>query len=81
MPQGEKQYVAMKYRKLMFDDLKAKRDQSVETAKVTLTEPKNSLDATEVAPRAATQINTQKTIIINKNAQTTAVYTRQNEHL
>lgn len=72
MPQGEKQYVAMKYRKLMYDDLKKKRDQSVQAAKVTLTEPKNSTDAMEVAPRATAKIATEAIILVNINGKPTA---------
>ena len=72
MPDNEKRAVALKYRKLMYDDLKAKRDQSVQTAKVTLTEPKDSTDATEVAPRAATKISTEVIILININGKPTA---------
>jgi hypothetical protein len=61
----DKEAVALHYRKVMFDAVKAKRDESVATAKVTLTEPKGGTDALEVAPRAITKMSTERVILIN----------------
>lgn len=48
----EKDIALMRYRKLSFDRIKAKRDQAVSTGKVTLTEPKEGTIAILAAPRA-----------------------------
>jgi hypothetical protein len=64
---AEKQAVALRYRKIMFEDIKTKRDKSVATAKVTLVEPKDSTDALEIAPRAATKMVTERRILMDIN--------------
>ncbi len=66
-PEAEKEAVALRYRKLMFEDIKMKRDKSVATAKVTLVEPKDGTDALEIAPRAATKMVTERRILMNIN--------------
>ncbi|MEP6900733.1 MAG: hypothetical protein ABJA66_03225 [Actinomycetota bacterium] len=62
-PKNQKELIALRYRKQMFDEIKAKRDKSVTAAKVTLTEPKNSTDAPDVAPRAVTKMITESSIL------------------
>ncbi|HVE58098.1 MAG TPA: hypothetical protein VNB22_14800 [Pyrinomonadaceae bacterium] len=63
LPKDKKELAMLRYRKLMFDDIKAKRNKSVAAAKVTLTEPKDGTDASEVAPRAVTKMITETSIL------------------
>ncbi len=49
---AQKDLALMRYRKLSFDQIKARRDSAVSMAKVTLTEPKTGTDAILAAPRA-----------------------------
>lgn len=61
----EKQMALLKYRKLSFDSIKAKRDEAVALAKVELTEPKPGTMALIAAPRATTKmIVTDETSIL-----------------
>lgn len=66
-PKAEREIVALRYRKIMFEDIKTKRDKSVATAKVTLIEPKDETGALEIAPRAATKMVTERRILMNIN--------------
>ncbi len=66
-PANQKELIALRYRKTMFDDIKTKRDKSVAAAKVTLTEPKGGTDALDVAPRAVTKMSTERTILLDIN--------------
>ncbi len=67
VPANQKELVALRYRKMMFDDIRKKRDKSVAAAKVTLTEPKDGTDALDVAPRAVTKMSTERIILYNIN--------------
>lgn len=61
----EKQMALLRYRKLSFDRIKAKRDQAVSLAKVALTEPKPGTLALTAAPRAtAKMVVTDETSIL-----------------
>jgi hypothetical protein len=68
----DKEIVALRYRKMMFDDIKTKRDKSVAAAKVVLTEPKDGTEALEVAPRAITKMFTERMILTNIDGKQTA---------
>jgi hypothetical protein len=68
---NDKEIVALRYRKMMFDDIKTKRDKSVAAAKVVLIEPKDSTDALEVAPRAITKMSTERVILTNIDGKAT----------
>lgn len=46
----------MRYRKASFDDIRSKRDRSVASAKVVLTEPKDTIIAIDVQPRAMSKM-------------------------
>jgi hypothetical protein len=63
-PASQKELVALQYRKTMFEDIRAKRDKSVATAKVKLTEPKDGTVALDVAPRAVTKMSTERVILV-----------------
>jgi hypothetical protein len=70
-PPTQKEMVALRYRKLMFDDIRTKRDKSVAQAKVKLIEPKDGTGALEVAPRAITKMVTERRILVNIDGQLT----------
>lgn len=60
---AQKEITLLRYRKMMFDDIKVKREKSVAAARVTLTEPKDGTKALEVAPRAVAKMMTETTIL------------------
>lgn len=62
-PKDQKEIVALRYRKMMFDDIKTKRNKSVAAAKVTLTEPKDGNSALDAMPRATAKMITEMTIL------------------
>jgi hypothetical protein len=64
-PKEERESIALVYRQTMFDDIIKKRNQSLTTAKVMLTEPKGGTDALDVAPRAITKMSTETAILVN----------------
>lgn len=68
-----KESVALIYRKTMFDDIKMKRDKAVAAAKVTLTEPKESFDVVEIAPRAITKMVTERRILVDIDGKQTFI--------
>ncbi|HEX8368594.1 MAG TPA: hypothetical protein VF604_08635 [Pyrinomonadaceae bacterium] len=49
---ADKEKAMLRFRRLMFNDILAKRNKAVAAAKVKLTEPKNGTTAIDVAPRA-----------------------------
>jgi hypothetical protein len=53
---AEKETARLRFRRLMFIDIVDKRWKAVRAAKVKLTEPKNSLNAIDVQPRAASKM-------------------------
>lgn len=59
----DKEQAMQKFRLLMFQDIRTKRDKAVALAKVKLVEPKEGTGALEVAPRAATKMATERTIL------------------
>lgn len=60
---ADKRAAMLKFRVLMFNDIKTKRDKAVALAKVKLVEPKEGLTAVEVMPRAATKMVTERRIL------------------
>jgi hypothetical protein len=67
----QRQLITLRYRKLMFDDIKTKREKLIAAAKVTLTELKDGTDALDVAPRAVTKMTTERTILVDINGKFT----------
>jgi hypothetical protein len=70
-PKDQKEIIALRYRKLMFEDIKTKREKSVAAAKVKLTELKDGTDALDAAPRAVTKMTTERTILVDINGKFT----------
>ena len=64
-PKAEREAIAMLYRRTMFGDIQTKRNKSIATAKVVLTEPKDSTDALDVAPRTATKMFIETRILVS----------------
>ncbi len=62
-PDNQKEIVALRYRKMMFDEIKTKREKSVAAAKVTLTELPDGTGALDAMPRAVTKMITETTIL------------------
>ena len=60
---ADKQAAMLKFRVLMFNGIKTKRDKAVALAKVKLVEPKEGLTAVEVMPRAMTKMATERLIL------------------
>lgn len=56
VPAADKQMALLRFRRLMFNDIVAKRTRAVAAAKVKLTEPKNSTGAIDVQPRAVSKM-------------------------
>lgn len=52
----QKEIARMRFRRAMFNDIRTKRVQAMATAKVKLTEPKNSTAAIDVQPRAMSKM-------------------------
>ncbi|HEX8249134.1 MAG TPA: hypothetical protein VF599_13235 [Pyrinomonadaceae bacterium] len=59
----DKEIAMLKFRVLMFRDIRTKRDKAVALAKVKLVEPKEGAGALEVMPRAAAKMVTEQTIL------------------
>jgi len=64
-PKAEREAIGMLYRQTMLGDIQARRSKLITAAKVVLTEPKDSTDALEVAPRAATKMVTETRILVS----------------
>jgi len=63
LPSPQKETALLRYRRARFNEIIGKRNQSVAAAKVTLTEPKDSTAAPDVAVRAATKMITETSIL------------------
>ncbi|HEX9961579.1 MAG TPA: hypothetical protein VGB00_11635 [Pyrinomonadaceae bacterium] len=62
-PAKDKENAMLRFRRLMFLDIKTKRDKLLAAAKIKLVEPKEGIAALDVAPRAATKMVTDITIL------------------
>lgn len=63
LPKDKKAVAILRHRRVMFNEIVGKRNQSVAAAKVTLTEPKDSTTAPDVAPRAVTKMVSEASIL------------------
>jgi hypothetical protein len=63
LPKDEKELAMLRYRQVMFNDIIRNRNQLVAKARVTLTEPKDSTTAPDVAPRAVTKMVAEASIL------------------
>jgi hypothetical protein len=67
LPPAQKENAALRFRRTMFNEIIRQRNQSVASAKVKLTEPKDGTGALEVAPRAMTKMVTEASILRDLN--------------
>ncbi|HEY8561104.1 MAG TPA: hypothetical protein VIL74_12085 [Pyrinomonadaceae bacterium] len=68
-PPSRKELAALRYRRVMFDDIRAKRDKAIAAAKVKLIAPKDGTDALTVARRAVTKMATEARILVEIDGQ------------